>query len=223
MQGCGDQSLRLIVIRHAESEGNAAGRLPEVDWALTPQGERQAAALARSLAPAGRPDRVFTSPALRCRQTVDLLLSCGPNPAVNLDIREDLRELDQGIFRGLTWAEAEQRHPQLCQQLLSTPTLIPIPEAESPAAGRRRAEVFLSSLLTEAQPGETHWVVSHAGLLMHLISAILGCPQTWGLDIPPTAVFEFALDVSEGRPAGPEAWNPSRWRIGRFNGTDHLG
>ncbi|MBF2097498.1 MAG: histidine phosphatase family protein, partial [Gloeomargaritaceae cyanobacterium C42_A2020_066] len=177
----------------------------------------------RSLAPAGPPDRVFTSPALRCRQTVTYLLRPWFDHPVRLDVRQDLRELDQGILRGLTWAEAEQRYPQLCQQLLRTPTLIPIPGAESPAAGRQRAEAFLASLLTEAQPGETHWVVSHAGFLMHLISALLGCPQTWGLDIYPTAVFEFALDVSEGRPAGLEAWNPSRWRIGRFNGTDHLG
>ncbi|MBF2097641.1 MAG: histidine phosphatase family protein, partial [Gloeomargaritaceae cyanobacterium C42_A2020_066] len=37
---------RLILVRHGESEGNATDRLPEVDWALTPQGERQVEALA---------------------------------------------------------------------------------------------------------------------------------------------------------------------------------
>lgn len=64
---------RLILMRHAEAE-RAAGSGRDRDRALSARGRADAAAMGRTLAARGmRPDLALVSPAVRTRQTWDLL------------------------------------------------------------------------------------------------------------------------------------------------------
>ena len=64
---------RLILMRHAEAEG-PAGSGRDRDRALSARGRADAAAMGRTLAGRGmRPDLALVSPAVRTRQTWDLL------------------------------------------------------------------------------------------------------------------------------------------------------
>jgi probable phosphoglycerate mutase len=98
--------LVLILVRHGQSEANAAGLLVgRLDSALTELGLRQAAAIGEMLAAAAdQPIRVLTSPLSRARHTAEIIAgSFGGELVPEVDDR--LIELDYGELDGLRPAE----------------------------------------------------------------------------------------------------------------------
>lgn len=76
---------RLILMRHAEAE-RAAGPGRDRDRALSARGRQDAVAMGRALAARGlRPDLALVSPALRTRQSWDLL----HDAFGDVEVRED--------------------------------------------------------------------------------------------------------------------------------------
>lgn len=64
--------MRLIVVRHGIATAKRRWDGPDADRPLTPRGARQAKAVGAGLA-RYHPDEIFSSPSLRCRQTVEPL------------------------------------------------------------------------------------------------------------------------------------------------------
>lgn len=146
---------------------------------------------------------------------------------IPIQLFDELKELNGGIFEGLTWSQAQVQHPALCQQLEHTLDWLPVPGSESPASGFRRAHEFWDTLfnshVSETTPsGCTLWIVTHSGILQHLIATLLGCDRTWGLSIPNTACFEFWLDGDRWHQHSQNRHNTALWQIRRFNDTSHL-
>lgn len=201
--------MRLILVRHGEAVGNASGvMLGRKDVPLTERGRQQALAL-REILP--RPDFIYTSPLQRCWEAARLM-----NPIPDLKIQElaDLIEIDQGIFTGLTWAQAQAQEPQLCDALQQNDYLVPIPEAESMAAAWQRAKHVWECLRKHGND-QCVWCISHGGFLQCLVSVVLRSDRLWGMNIPPAAWFDFSIqEEPEGR---PEPENPSWCRINGFN------
>jgi probable phosphoglycerate mutase len=102
-----DQSLRLHLIRHGETEWSLSGQhTGRTDVALTTHGEEQARAL-QSLLDRIRFDAVLTSPAVRARRTCEL---AGPGlPAAAIE--PDLAEWDYGHYEGKTSADIRKDRP----------------------------------------------------------------------------------------------------------------
>ena len=93
-----DQSLRLHLIRHGETLWSRSGQhTGRTDLALTAHGEQQARSL-KPLLDTIRFDAVFTSPALRARQTYTLAGLAAPAAVVE----PDLAEWDYGQYEGKT-------------------------------------------------------------------------------------------------------------------------
>jgi probable phosphoglycerate mutase len=95
----------VVVVRHAETPWSRSGQhtgRTEVD--LTPEGERQAAAIGTALA-GTHFDLVLCSPRVRARHTAAL---AGLEP---IRIDDDLAEWDYGDFEGLTTSEIQTRAP----------------------------------------------------------------------------------------------------------------
>jgi 2,3-bisphosphoglycerate-dependent phosphoglycerate mutase len=241
--------LKLLFIRHAESIGNCDGRMMgRADDQLTDRGEHQARSLGLALRQqlGWQPDRIYSSPQRRAYHTAELMRSVAygateaqdGQPAIVLD--ENLCEFDNGIFRGLTWPEAQRQYPELCQQLESSWDWIPIPEAESLEAGRSRAKAFLNAAIADLLQQSTQhatdttgdatgdrgaWIVTHHWILQHLIAEIIGSCRTWQLEIPHTAAFEFWLRGSFWQPSDdlrfishdPRQLNHVFWKIRAFN------
>lgn len=83
----------ILLIRHGATAGNLEKRyIGRTDEPLCALGESQAIALAPSLPQC---DTVFSSPLLRCRQTAGILF-----PERKINIIQDLRECDFGLFEG---------------------------------------------------------------------------------------------------------------------------
>ena len=129
---------------------------------------------------------LYSSPMLRASQTVHHLIQAlqaqkREQTAYRYPIRfqnhqsVDLQEMHQGIFQGLTWAQAQAQYPELCDQLLSSRVWQPVPQAESLIEARARAHRWVRHVLNQHQPGEVVWAVSHEGFLQHLIAVIMGC------------------------------------------------
>ncbi|MEM9450963.1 MAG: histidine phosphatase family protein [Cyanobacteria bacterium P01_E01_bin.6] len=213
--------LRILLIRHALSFGNTTRQMMgQLDDRLVPEGVVQAHHLLSHLAEHGdKPTMLYSSPIARAAQTAEILAAPF---GVDIHYCADLKELHNGIFQGLTWHQAMQHHGQLCQRLEASMDWVPIPGSESPQEGRERANRCIQYWLANHSNGDYIWVVSHAGLMQHLISAFLSSDRTWGLSIPNTSVFEFWGDRQRWFSHGQNRWNTELWKIHRFNDTRHL-
>ncbi|WP_017299701.1 histidine phosphatase family protein [Nodosilinea nodulosa] len=240
--------LKLLLVRHGQSVGNGEGRMEGVSsTGLTPLGARQSLRLGRHLAAADwYPTHIYCSPLRRATATLAWLLrgladpACpeplaelpdgapapGPTVAIGgrtvaVTLRDDLKEYDAGIFTGLTWAEARDRHPDLCEQLETSLDWQPIPGAETLEQGQARARAAVNHLLDRHGNGDRVLVISHHWMLQQMIAGLLGCDRAWGLPMANSARFEFWLDRDRWPQTGPNRLNTELWQIKRFNDCDH--
>jgi 2,3-bisphosphoglycerate-dependent phosphoglycerate mutase len=244
--------FKLLFIRHAQSVGNQQKRMQgNGEFELSAEGQRQAGKLAqRLLTESWVPSHVYSSPLKRTMQTAEILMShflVKPLPAVvgdlvdeegdeplerlamqedsreiKVEYSEDLREFQNGIFQGLTWAEARDRYPDLCKQLENSPDWIPIPGAETLQEARDRARRFMQTVLNRHQNGEQIWIVTHSWILQHLIAELMGCDRSWRIHARNTAIFEFWIDQTRWRRTDQSCLNTDLWQIRRFNDHQHL-
>jgi 2,3-bisphosphoglycerate-dependent phosphoglycerate mutase len=232
--------MQLLFIRHAQSVGNLEQRMQghSADE-LSPEGEQQARHLRQHLLSEGwMPTKIYSSPLQRAAQTTSILMEIvshtvsaqgfiQPDPAMSANIpveyAEELQEFQNGVFQGLTWAEAAKQYPELCQALESSPEWIPIPGAESLTAGRDRARRFIHRLLQHHQNEDAIWIVTHHWILQHLLAELLGCDRTWNFAAGYTALFEFWIDLSRWHRGDQNRYNSELWQIRRFNDCSHFG
>lgn len=245
-------TLKLLLVRHGQSVGNAEGRMDGCSsTGLTPLGVRQSLRLGQHLATTGwEPTHICCSPLERAIATLaatahgwkntefqfdhaaiateglslakppQLVTTSGQTIAVTL--LDDLKEYDAGIFTGLTWAEARDRHPDLCHQLETSLDWQPIPQAETIEQGHNRAQRVVDGLIERHRNGDRILVISHHWILQHVIACLMGCDRAWGLPMANTAMFEFWLDRDRWPQPGPNRFNTELWRIRCFNDTTHL-
>lgn len=137
-------------------------------------------------------------------------------------LSEFLMEFQAGIFTGLTWLEAKQRYPDLCDALETSVDWVPIPQAETPQEGRDRAQQFIQYLLQTHGADDAIWLISHHWIMEHLIAVLLECDRTWQLTIPNTALFEFWIDRDRWFRTEMMLNISSFWQIKRFGECPHL-
>jgi probable phosphoglycerate mutase len=156
--------IRFLLIRHAESTWNAAGRWQgHGDPPLSQRGREQAARCAAKLA-GEKVDRLVCSDLRRTRETAEAIaaalgLSPRPDP--------DLRELDVGAWTGLTRGEIERQSPELLARFESDD-----PDVR-PGGGESRREIRMRTRaavrrLAEEFPGERIVLVVHLGVIRAL-------------------------------------------------------
>jgi broad specificity phosphatase PhoE len=154
---------RLVLVRHAEPEttGLICGR---TDLPLGPRGREQARRLAEELG--GEPvAAVYTSPLARALDTARPIAAAHGLEPVRLDA---LRELDFGELDGLTFEEAERRHPDVVRAWVDAPEAVRFPGGESLADLRARVLPAAAGLRREHEE-ETIVVVAHGGVVRVLL------------------------------------------------------
>lgn len=163
MSGAAD-ARTVWLIRHAESEWNAAGRWQgQRDPVLTERGREQAQRLAVELS-GTKLAAIVASDLRRAHETAAIVGDVlGVTP--HLDAR--LRERDLGYWSGLTSVEIVERWPHdLARLRARDPDLAP-GGGESLLALHRRVADFLAALV--AWPGDGALaLVTHAGVLRAL-------------------------------------------------------
>lgn len=171
-------TARLLLVRHGESEGNAAGIVQgHREYPLTPLGFEQARRTAEWVAGL-RINRVVTSPLRRAAQTAELIAAAVGRPP---EPHRGLAEYDIGAASGLTFAEIRIRYPGIIEaQRRGEPLLFPGEEGRSAFAQRVRTAI--EELLADG----TVVAVTHGGV----VSAV--CHLVLGLDFSRRGSFRVA-------------------------------
>lgn len=167
-------STRVLLIRHGQSEGNAAGRFGgHTATPLSERGRREAEATARALvSEKARIAFIASSDLPRAVETAEPLAR-----ALGLEVYRTsaFRERSVGRFEGLTFEEAAEAHPDEYAALLRRDFEHVMMGGESYRQLLERASNELDRLIEEHR-GETIAVFSHTGticiLTLHLMGAL---------------------------------------------------
>ncbi len=168
--------MKLLLIRHGQSEGNAAHRIQgQGEFPLTELGREQARRLARRLsATDGDVAAIYASSQSRAVETAEILAEALGAPVI-LDDR--LREFDVGALTGLTMAEVAVRFPDFhARWTVDSDEWVPLPGGEGNASFRHRVCQAIAEIVARHSDDETVAVVGHGGTLGAYLAEIMGIP-----------------------------------------------
>lgn len=173
--------MRLLLIRHAESQGNHEGRLQgRKEFPLTERGIRQAQLLAERMSE-WPVSAVYSSPIRRAHDTADMVAS-----AARLDVIPEPRvqEYDFGEeLSGLTWQEIRDQNPEIIAALTGNASEFPrYPGEEGRANFRDRVCAALHDIAKRHGSDDAVAVITHAGPIVVYVMETLG--RGYGRPIP---------------------------------------
>lgn len=164
--------MRLILVRHAETEASARGRCyGSLDVGLSPLGRRQCAALATALA-VESVAAVVASPRVRAVETATPIAK---RHGLAVRVEPSLAELDFGELEGRSYDEIAASFPELYAEWMMQPTEVRFPGGESYADLEARTLDAVGAMLA-AFDGRTVVVVTHGGVIRAVLSHALGVP-----------------------------------------------
>jgi 2,3-bisphosphoglycerate-dependent phosphoglycerate mutase len=165
-------TTNVLLIRHGQSEGNAARRFGgHTATPLSPRGRRQAQATARALQ-SEELTAIYSSDLARAVETAQPLANV-TGLAVNATTA--FRERSVGVMEGLTFEDAAQQHPEQYAALLHRDFEHVLTGGESYRQLLDRAVQKLDEIIAENNGGKIA-VFSHTGticiLALHLMGAL---------------------------------------------------
>ena len=175
------QVTRVLAVRHGETAWNVDGRIQgQLDVPLNEMGRWQVHRLALALADE-RVDAVYASDLLRAMQTAQAVARGCAEPIV---ADAGLRERGFGVFEGLSFAQINERWPELAERWRRRDPEFGAPGGETLNQFYART-IATATRLAEAHPGETIALVSHGGVMDCLYRAAarvaLDAPRSWQL------------------------------------------
>ena len=157
---------RLLIVRHAESALNEQNRIQgHLDSKLTPRGARQAAALARRLAPL-KIKRVYSSDLGRALSTTRTVIRALKLPIV---AEPGLREISLGKWEGLTPDEVNRRFRNGYDAWRKSPSRKVIPGGETIRQFHRRIRGTFDRIVRAERSGLV-LVMTHGGVISSILS-----------------------------------------------------
>jgi broad specificity phosphatase PhoE len=182
-------SLRLVLLRHAETDWNREGRYQGwTDTALSRTGRAQAAAAGRLLA--SQPlAAVWSSP---LRRALDTATAIALPRQLEVRVSPAFKEMRFGAWEGLTGAEVRARFPEQYQAWRETPHLAERSGGETLAEVRQRVLDGLEEMRA-AHDGHSVCLVAHgvSARILILEALGLGLDRLWSLELSPTGISEL--------------------------------
>lgn len=144
------------------------------DYPLSDLGVAQAGALAERLASFGI-TALYASPLLRAKTTADAVAD-----AAGLTVVEDdrLQEYDVGEISGMTWAEVNERYPEIAREYREEPGFPKFPGAESREGFAARVQSAVGEIAARHKDEEKVAVVTHGGPILVYVMESLGTPYS---------------------------------------------
>lgn len=185
---------RLLLVRHADMGPKYAGKYLGATDAPLPFG---AAETARPLVPLVRsaaPECCYCSPMLRCIATANVVAQ-DLNLSVEFD--PDLREVDLGLWEGLSFAEISKSWPADVARWAQFAPDFKFPGGEAVAAFLERCQRAADRLA--GRPEDAVVVFTHGGVIRTMVCYLLGLePRHYLLfNVKPATVT--TLDLFEGK------------------------
>ena len=179
--------MTVILVRHGQSEGNAAGIIQGwLDTPLTEEGRSQADLAGQTLKNVDV-KAVYASPLSRAFDTGQAIAS---HHGLDLITDPDLREQRWGEAEGLTWQEARERWG--LDPGKDWGVMIPAMEATSDL--RLRAYKSFERI-ANAHPKEIAVCATHGGVVIQILAAIFGLSDS---EWPRAKVLNAGITTIEG-------------------------
>ncbi|MEZ0361546.1 MAG: phosphoserine phosphatase PspA [Hydrogenobacter sp.] len=162
--------VKLILVRHAESEWNPIGRYQGLlDPELSQRGKRQSKLLAEELSKE-HIDVIYSSPLKRTYMTAFEIAKLK-----GLDVIKDDRiiEIDHGVWSGMLVEEVMEKYSEDFRRWIEEPHTVEFPSGESLISVYGRVKDFLNHL-RERHWGQTVVAVSHTVPMRAMYCALLG-------------------------------------------------
>lgn len=166
------QTTHVLLIRHGQSEGNAAGRFGgHTATPLSARGRKQAEATARTLASESF-TAIYSSDLPRAIETAEPLSRL---TGLEIQSTEAFRERSVGVMEGLAFEDAAEQHPEQYAALLRRDFEHVLVGGESYRQLLDRAWNKLDEVISQNRNGKIA-VFSHTGticiLALHLVGAL---------------------------------------------------
>lgn len=220
------KTTKLVLIRHGQTEHNAAGLLAGwTDSALSNVGQGQAVRMAAYVSRQYRLDYIYASPLQRARHTAEAIGRLTGHVATAC---EGLKEVNFGLLEGLTHEEATDRYPDIwraSRALSGVPFVWPGGEAFDAFFERVSASV---SEIVARHPGKTVALVTHGGAIGAFVADLVeGYHLFWERYVPRNcSVTEIHASVEDsGQLAprrGPSSVARPEYQIHYFNHASFL-
>jgi len=165
---------RIHLVRHGQVEGHDQKRYNgQTDVALTDLGVEQYHRLKERLADSPI-SACYTSDLTRCVTGADIICrQFGIEPVR----RSELRELNIGIWEGLTWQEIKTRWPEEWQARLDDLVNYRVPQGENILEVQARVMPVIGEII-ERHTGQDVLVVGHGGVNRVILLNAIGAPLT---------------------------------------------
>lgn len=184
--------MRLILVRHGQTEWNAGGRYQgQSNVALSDTGRKQARFLAERF-PVRQLDAIYTSDLDRAKETAECV---GKRLGLTVCPEKAFRELSFGDWEGLTYQEISSRWPEEAEKLFTAPDELVIPHGETFRDLQKRALDKIYSLY-EQHIDQTVAVFAHGAINKTILAGLMHIPlhYLWSLRQDNTAVNILRLD-----------------------------
>ena len=166
--------MRLILVRHGESEWNRISRYQgQEDAPLSELGLRQAEALGQRLA-TEKLDAIYASPLQRALRTAQAIARFHPSVPFTED--QALYEIHHGDWQGLLAHEVRERYGEGLEEWRMFPTRSQMPNGESFSNILKRTVNFRERI-ARLHPDQTVLVSTHDVVVKILIAEALGMPM----------------------------------------------
>lgn len=173
---------QLVLIRHGMTEWNKKKRYCGCkNVSLNSQGRAQVERLRESLK-GFKIDRVYSSDAKRALQTGRIIFN-----GARIIKRAALREIDFGVFEGLTHEEIMKSHADVYKKWLKNPFKNNIPGAEPLSVFKKRVQGAIRKIAC-LNHGRTVAVVCHGGVIGVFVSSLLKSRNFWRHVPPPASI-----------------------------------
>jgi len=184
--------MRLILLRHGETDWNAQNRFQgQTDIPLNAVGRQQARLVARRLRhePIGK---IYTSNLSRAMETARIVAAAH---ALEAHPAQALRERSFGLWEGLTMSEIEQRYPESAAEWRKGVSTFCAPGGERLDELQERSVAFIQEVMAR-HPQETVLVVGHGAslktVLLHFLEAPLDAYRRFRQDNASLNIVELS-------------------------------
>ena len=165
----------LLLVRHGQSTANAKGIWQgQMEFPLSERGRAQASLAGHGLS--GEPfEGLYSSPLSRAFETAEIIRDRAGFEGQVVPV-DGLSERNGGILEGHTWAEQEQRNPELAKKFLAIPEeeRWALVGAETDEEVIARFEEALTSIRALHPRGSRIVVVSHGGVMRAFLMKLFG-------------------------------------------------
>lgn len=189
--------MRLLLVRHGQSEWNASHRLQgQADIGLSDHGRHQADTL-RPVIEAAKPCRAISSDLARVRETAERIGATAPR------FTDQLREIDVGEWTGRPIEDIQASDPEGYLGWRAGTLTPPGGESWDTFADRITEAIHAE----EANACENLLVVCHGGVIRAILQRFLGLQPANIIPVGPASLTAMRLANGSGKPARLELFN----------------